>query len=240
MTYFLFLVDDRILNASIWRSFFDSASVQYGVLVHCQRPYVGADFPNHVLQRRAPTRWGFLMDAELALLRVAVADRRVDRFVFLSASCLPLKPLDQIVADFASDKGSRIYEQRLPDFEQSRRPKGFPLRHFRKQSQWMVLDRGDAECLLSDGSSAIHLRSRWFADEHYPISSLSLHGRLDETRSLPTTFVDWSGPTAMHPRVLPPKLTPGDRLLLKSARDNGACFARKAHDGAEDLIAALP
>ena len=144
---------------------------------------------------------------------------------------MPLCGFDAAAAALRGD--ARSWIDVCPRGAPDRRPPPFPSGHFRKQSQWMVLNRAHAE-LIADDPLAATFFPAWCADEHDPISLLSLRGRLEEVADRPATYVDWTThPGAAHPGAFPPTPGDADRQVIAAARDRGVPFARKFPPGVD-------
>ena len=229
---FLFLVRDRLLNPGVWRRFFAGREAECDLHIHSKRPFRGADFARHALPDPAPTRWGWLLGAELRLLRRALENPAADRFLLLSESCLPLRGFGAVAEALRGDGRSWIDVR--PERNPERRPPDFPAESFRKQSQWMALTRPHAELMARDGTVAPLFLNAPIADEHYPISLLAALGRLGEVADRPPTYVDWTtAPGAGRPRTFPRALVDADRRALSGARAAGTLFARKFPAGCD-------
>lgn len=198
-----FLVRNRILSEQIWRRFLEAAGESFSVRIHAAGPglYASDFLRDRVLPVRVPSRWGCLLDVELALLEAGLEDEENSRFVFASESCLPLHPASRIADRLLTEPRSWIPLIPVGDTPGARRPVGFPGPHLRKNPQWIVLNRPDAELLVSRSYWREAFRSTWCNEEHYPSSLLSLHDRLDNTRRDGVTFTRWERPSP-HPLVL--------------------------------------
>ncbi|MBN8458150.1 MAG: hypothetical protein J0M04_09940 [Verrucomicrobia bacterium] len=228
---FLFLMCGDHNLPEIWQEFFDSAETEPCVWVHAKDP--GAIrtplFRQAARVETLPTRWGHvsLVRATLRLLRDAFDGSDVTHFALLSESCVPVKPLPEIIRRLSLDGRSRIGWKGVLDMMPSHRARfenseDIPLEYWTQQHQWMVLDREAAAWVLMEDHTK-SFEDVFAADEHYFATVLAMTGYplKDRVRNEPSTWVDWrggGGPTAWS-------MTNG-RLAL-DLMESPAFFARK-------------
>ena len=249
---FCFLTRELPLQSELWYEFFLEGArkgLPHVVCVHNKEPVVSAASPEHAarhffaartVSRPVATEWGnvSLVRATLELWREAIArEPRVTHLCLLSEACAPVSGFERTWRSIArrarttfdvrppqesSDRWAHLRDQTL-----------IAAKHRRKQSQWFVACRADADWFL-----ATDFTDRWgddpFApDEHYFIALLAQHGRPYDDRK--TTFNDWAwkprfphaapGPVARQAR--PHVFGRVDAATLDALRRDGFLFLRK-------------
>lgn len=234
---FLFLMRGDHNLPEIWQEFFDSAGAVPSMWVHVKDL---ASLRSPLFRQAAqvetlPTQWGHvsLVRATLRLLRAAFDGSDATHFALVSESCVPVKPLPEIVRRLALDGRSRIGWQGVLDMMPSHRArfdksKDIPLECWRMQHQWMILDREAAAwILMEDHTNAFD--EVFAADEHYFATVLAMAGfpLKDRVRNEPTTWVDWRGGGSLTTWT-----TTHGRLAL-DLLESPALFARKFARGSD-------
>lgn len=234
---FLFLMRGDHNLPEIWQEFFDGAGVVPKIWVHA-KDRGAVRFPlfreaTHV--EALPTQWGHvsLVRATLRLLRAAFDESDATHFALVSESCVPVKPLPEIIRRLALDGRSRIGWKGVLDMMPSHRErfdksKGIPLECWGLQHQWMMLDREAAAwILMEDHTNAFE--EVFAADEHYFATMLAMSGYPLKTRvrNEPPTWVDWRGGGG------PATWTTTPERLVLDLLESPAFFARKFASGSD-------
>lgn len=188
------------------------------------------------ISERHETGWGSvsLVRASLALLKEALKDESLTHFVLLSESCVPVKPLGEILRRLKHDSRPQF---RPLSWERS--PKRFRLKASANQKipkelwrfhlQWWLLDRTCA--LMVTKNDYTHLVEDMFApDEGYFGTVLALEGYpLDDfIISANPTWTKWekeAGSPNSHLKM--------ERDHLAEIVNNQTLFARKFPPGAD-------
>lgn len=230
----MFLTRGEVHHPEIWEEYLGGEGGR--VFAHVKSPEeLGAD--GFLAKAQAvgaeETAWGdvSLVRATLRLLQAAVEGSVATHFALVSESCVPVRPLNELLRVLRLDPRSRLRatpwaEMRIRQLLKAQRGENLPgirkeLVHF--QDQWMILSRADAGLILErDWTSAF--ASAPFADEMYFATVLALAGRapLQHVANRAVTWTDWEGSTK-HPREfweVPP------RLAARIA-ESGTFFARK-------------
>ena len=178
---FLFLIYDEIENEELWHNFFRKIDKsRYSICIHWKYDKQLEYFDHFKLKNPVPTKYAemSLVKAENLLLREALKDSKNRKFIFLSNSCIPLKPFDFIYNSlFNNDYCYFNLAREEHIFEKNRGilVKEFGRANVRKASQWSILTLPIAR-ILSESDSVLEsifepgLRS--IADEYFYISYL--------------------------------------------------------------------
>jgi len=158
--FFMFMVYGRINNIEVWERFLSSGvgqGIEYKALVHCktERECRGA-IRSHLFEiiPSVPTAYctdlvgGMNALLHAAVLRAGAAHNPNDKFVFISDSTLPVKPIVQMHRQLTSDSNSDFCV--FPRNEWAEVPQNMPggssVVHLAvKHHQWVVLSRTHAE-----------------------------------------------------------------------------------------------
>lgn len=152
-----------------------------------------------------------LTECQLNLLEAALEQRDNQWFVFMSDSCLPIKPLSVLYNFLASSKLSffdtnchaepQMTEEFLNKWigEWNRSYLNYNFLKFKKHSQWCILNRTNAEILVSTKTKHLpawkdlqYKFNRGFAkDEFYPLAVLNHEIKDYVYTERMTTFVHW-------------------------------------------------
>jgi hypothetical protein len=206
---FCFLINDIINHEELWHIFFKNVDTnKYNIYIHYKSNEPLTYFEKYKVTSTIATSWGdiSLVKAQNILLQSAISCADNTHFIFLSNSCIPLKPFDYVY-------------QHLQDaysyFNICDQSQCFPrcnslldLIHkecIQKASQWCILNRKHTELLLTNTAYI-----EWFAgcfapDEHCYITTLFYHhlqGELITTPNLAsgaTTFTNWGGMDYKYP-----------------------------------------
>jgi hypothetical protein len=185
--------------------------------------------------RPIPTAWGTisLVKATLYLLKVALRDKRVKKFVLVSETCIPVWSFESIYKKLIEGDGNKSRVQWCYGKNADRlniiSTAGYklPIGLWAKQSQWMTLDRSHVQILFS--RQDIHSFLQVFqncpaADEHFFINFLLYVCKIpvDQFENTYTTYVDWNV-RSEHPKLF----LEIRKDLIDFARKNNCLFARK-------------
>ena len=232
---FLFLTQADHHQSELWQQFFESAGP------NAYRIYAHPLFPDrmvHPLLKRhlIPQTNRSIVQATLLLLREAAQDPDNEFFVLLSESCVPLYSLSSLRAILLGQNQSWISHGLDGSAEATLRwnqQNGFVSREsFRKQHQWMLLQRELVELVLERDESSKFAQVR-AADEHYFINLLAWLGvKLeDKVYNQTCTFVNWHDfevhKSGNGSRFRPKTYRSLARSEVDHARGQGCLFFRK-------------
>lgn len=171
VVHFLFLVNDNIPHADIWRSFFKNAIPgSWKVLVHCKdsagckKNGVFSNNPGFIQVDTTPT-W-YCHDLVTAMVKLAAAALRLnaamlggrEKFVYLSESALPIKPFAEIHNTLLLDDSSDFCL--FPSDQWGSASIDGSFVKLLKHHQWVVLSRAHAEILVRDWVP-VNAKSEW-------------------------------------------------------------------------------
>jgi hypothetical protein len=234
----LFLTRSDVNHPRIWREFVAEAPERVRVLSHVKNPRaVQPGFLQRTaIKQRFPTEWGGigLVSASRALLLEALEDESLTHFVLLSESCVPIRPLPEILRRLELDPRPQFGFKTLKNAStrHASRAKGVPQVPdgcWRFQSQWWLLDRIAA--VFAAGQDFTELFGKMvIPDEAYFATMLSMQGYPLEGNVLKkdVTWTWWTNDSGSPQEwdSLPP-----DRL--QDMIHSGALFARKFPKGAD-------
>lgn len=159
--FFLFLARAGIERIDLWQEFFATADqARYRVLLHCKEESVcglsavtsgaGSKIGLTVVNTVPSAYCKDLVSPMVQLLRYATKESSSsrDKFVFVSATTLPVKPFAQVYSRLTADQDSDMCfgpVERWMRFDS----RTFPMARLVKQSQWVVLNRRHADAMIS-------------------------------------------------------------------------------------------
>lgn len=247
---FLFLTRGDVNHPGIWQEYFAEAPGAVRIFSHAKEhpvphgsPLAGRHIGKHFL-----TEWGdiSLVRATRELLLEALNDSALTHFVLVSESCVPIRPLSQLLRDLKLDPRSRFlfrtYDQEPLGHKKARfaQTYGIPNECRRFQSQWWLMDRPAA--VFASGQDFTALFEKMFApDESYFATVLSmqgfpLHGEVVNQRS---TWVHWEG-VSKSPTEWEDITSDVASKLISSGSYFGRKFSKSSNIGTYGLHRAVP
>lgn len=187
----LFLTRSDLNQTEVWKNWIDPNL--YIVYNHPKSPPEDPWFSQFEIGENQPTKWGYLLLAQKALLKEALKDASNFKFVFLSESCIPLRTSDEVYQALVSHEKSHMRWGEIWWKNDPRRIlKEFPRKHHLGNHQWIILNRKHAQ-MIADDDKWIHKAMKHICcDEAYPSTFFSMRGVLNEFVNELTTFVDWT------------------------------------------------
>lgn len=161
VVHFLFLIDDSLPHLELWEKFFaDAPAGSWRAWVHCKEPAGCRDqglhrLPGFAMTPTTPTWYCHdLVTAMAQLLRSALLplrgspQGRLEKFVFLSDSTLPIKPFREIHHVLTSDDDSDfcIFPQQQWGSGEFNGHEALLVKHH----QWLTLNRRHAELFVRE------------------------------------------------------------------------------------------
>lgn len=228
----LFLTRGDVHHPELWRDFVAEAPGRVSVFSHAKFPAQtsGGFLDGTGIRERFATEWGdiSLVKASRALLLEALEDECLTHFVLLSESCVPVRPLPEILRRLELDPRPQFRFRTLEEASARHVSRigavpELPRGCWRFQSQWWLMDRVAAT--FAAGVDFTEIFSGMFAaDEAYFATVLAMQGYpLDgEVLKQDVTWTWWEK-DAGSPNGWP--TLPQDRL--RDLIHSGALFARK-------------
>ena len=179
---FLMLIYDEIESEILWNNYFRNIDTsKYTFFIHYKYDKPLSFFESSKIDNPVSTDYAdlSLVKAQNLLLREALKDQENQKFIFLSNSCIPLKPfnhayrylLNNDFCFFNAAKSEHIFERNRGE----RLAEVFGRSNVKKASQWSVLTRPIATIL----SESDHILDTIFepgkkdlADEYFYLSYL--------------------------------------------------------------------
>ena len=234
----LFLTRGDVHHPQIWREFVAEAPDRVRVFSHSKHPeeLKGGFLEGTEISEHFETVWGGigLVKAARAMLLEALEDETLTHFVLLSESCVPIRPLPEILRRLEIDPRPQFGYKTLGDasLRQGPRAEGVPQMPqgcWRFQSQWWLLDRVAAT--FSAGQDFTEMFEKMAVpDEAYFATVLAMQGYPLEGQVLKKDVTwTWWEKDAGSPSTW--ETLPKDRLA--EMIHSGVLFARKFPKGAD-------
>lgn len=226
---FLFLTVDNIYHESFWQQFLNGHEDQYSLYIHAKNSITSPFFSPHVIRAKVRTNWYHTMQAQVALLRVALQDPHNDKFIFVSESCVPIQPFSYFFTTLINQDASimRFWpnDRSAPKRSLAKLPQ--PYRY--ANQQWIILNRKHATLMAYDQKYLTLIAEYDCDNEHYPSSFLALSNKLSEVKNQLSTLVDWErAEEGAHPYIFKNFIeNPQDLEIIQQAHDDGLFFVRK-------------
>lgn len=234
----LFLTRADVNHPEIWREFIAESPDRVRVFSHPKHPQSvsGGFLDGSVIADHHETAWGdiSLVRATRSLLLEALADPTLTHFALLSESCVPIRPLPEILRHLDLDPRSRFGFRTLKQASDRHASRivsvpQVPIDCWRFQSQWWLMDRPAA--VFSATQDFTTLFEKMFApDEQYFATILSMQGYPLEGNVVKRdiTWTYWER-DAGSPTSWP--VIPNEKI--RAILNSGAFFARKFPKGAD-------
>ncbi len=227
---FLFIIYDTIHHEDLWKLFFEGADPSaYSIYIHYKYNVPLGWMEPYKLKTCVETSYGRIsvVRAENLLLQTALEDPHNQHFIFLSNSCIPVKPFSQIqlnpcLSYFNICKPQSCFPRCYSLLTY------LPKDKIQKSSHWCILNRQHVIAVLEKDCTS------WFegffgADEHYYITMLYSKNLQEELCTTPdvqwgaTTFCNWMEPDGNSPKSYH-SITEEE---LEKLMVSGSFFARK-------------
>jgi hypothetical protein len=228
----LFLTRGDVNNPEIWREFVAEMPDRVEIFSHPKHPkeLIGGFLEGTAIQKLIPTQWGdiSLVRAAREMLLAALEDPSLTHFALLSESCVPIKPLPEIIRRLQVDPRPQFGFKTLSEVSSRKATRidavpEVPAGCWRFTSQWWLLDRASA--IFAAGQDYTPLFAKMdVPDEGYFATVMAMQGYpLDgEVLNKDSTWTWWEN-DAGSPNSW--EKIPKDRL--ERMLHSGAIFARK-------------
>jgi hypothetical protein len=232
----LFLTHGDVVHPEIWREFVSERPERVKILSHPKAPAQtdGGFLEGSAIEHLIETKWGdiSLVQAARNLLLEALRDTELTHFVLLSETCVPLRPLPEILRRLDLDPRSQFRFLHIGETwellqERAAMLPEIPLGCWRFTSQWWLLNRTAATLAAGQDQTELFARME-VPDECYFATVLALQGYPLE-REVINQPVTWSWWEADRGSPLPWVDFPPDRF--RSAFHSPALFGRKFLEG---------
>jgi hypothetical protein len=239
---FLFLTRGDHFHARMWEEYWQGHEGSYSIYAHSaeRRKLARGWLRDAQISENIPTAWGdiSLVRAELALLKEALRNGDNSHFVFLSESCVPIRPWGELQRALALDGRSwfateSVHDLWNKDWGKACRPADapwIPANMWAFHSQWVLLNREAAELVVEDDFTEYFAKS-FAADEAYVATVLRMKGYPigEKVRSQNPTYFRFPEQAGTRPHPLAfPKVTADLAVELATS---GRFFARKFPSG---------
>lgn len=206
----LFLTRGEVNHADVWEEYLIGNEHKVSIHVHPKHPELVTHplFRNRIVPTLHDTRWGHvsLVRSMLSLLQEALKDPRNTHFVFLSESCVPVKPLASMLRSLSADSRSRFWHSGQNDspidkMERMKQSAGIPEHSWSFHSQWLLLNREAATC-IAEADLTFQFEEVLNPEESYFGTVLHLRGYPVQDRVVPTdpVWTRWLG--GPHPESI--------------------------------------
>lgn len=225
----LFLTIGELHHPDIWQKEIEKNRDKFSIYFHSKEPLTNPFFKPYRIKEIVPTSWDFHVYAWQELIKEAIKDSANTKFVFLSESCIPIRPLEYIYNRLMEDDNSYISHCKpwWPN-DYHREVIELPKEHRWVNQEWVILNREHAKLVACD-RIIIYCVSKHGSDtEAYPSSLLSYYNELDKPNVINrlTTYVNWKYNDGPHPYTF--KLANAFTLtLMREAIELDCFFARK-------------
>jgi hypothetical protein len=197
----LFLTVENIKNVEIWEKYIENNRDKINIYCHTkhQNKVTIKWQKDNFTKYNVGTNWGHLTNAYVSLIHDAFLNAENCKFVYLSESCIPVRPFDEFY-DYVinNDKSNskvlsyaEIYDipkhKALLNFKLSNLSKGYIKDNIYKHSGWFVLSRFHAYILLT--SDNILKYNNVIAGDEYMLSIIK-NNKYIVNKII--TFTDWN------------------------------------------------
>ena len=236
---FCFLIYDKINHEELWNIFFENVDKnKYNIYIHYKTDTQLKYFENYKLNNCIETKYAniTLVKAQNLLLQKAISDNDNKHFIFISNSCIPLKPFEYVYDNLNEGYSYFNISPQSQCFPRCKTTLNFiDRKYIQKSGQWCILNRKHTELMLNTNDYI-----NWFnysstvPDEHCYITNIFYNNLQDEIITTPnasnhaTTFVNWEGMNYKYPSNIGLKnysfITEDELLYLL---DSKCLFGRK-------------
>jgi hypothetical protein len=206
MISLLFLIYNDIYHFDLFRPYLKHCNAY----IHPKTKVVHPELEQYVISPLIPTEWGkySIVEATLALLRVAYSNPENEWFVLLSYDAYPLYTFDELNTWLTTQRKS------IFTFESIHMK-------FHKTSQWWMIKREDVKTILQHSASFARLHRNFIdlkmaaVDEIYFLSLLKHYSEDYEYSNFRCMYTSWIPNTIQkHPATLI-RLLPSDEITIK-------------------------
>jgi hypothetical protein len=151
---FCFLIFDSINQEELWHQFFQNVDTsKYTIYIHYKENKPLKYFEPYKLKNCIETSWAniSLVKAQNLLLEEGLKDEENSHFIFLSNSCIPIKPFSHIYNNLDTDYSYFSVCPMEASFPRCDYALQFlEKKYIKKSSQWCILNRKHADILTKN------------------------------------------------------------------------------------------
>ena len=209
---FLLLIYDTIINEDLWNSFFlDINPDLYTIYIHYKDNVPLKFFEKYKIKECIETKYAdvSLIHAQNILLREALCDIDNYKFIFISQSCIPLKPFDTIYTCLTLN--DLCHFSKMDGNVTTHTSMCISYYPTHKAAQWCILNRNLATIFSNNSVDMINMEySNIFAPEEWYYLTYIYKYALEEQivlhdNTTSTTFTNWGHPSYKYNRSNTPK-----------------------------------
>lgn len=225
----LFLTRNGLHYPAFWKTMLAYHADKFNFYIYSDYPLTDPFFEAARIKQLIPTKWDYHAKTWQLILTRACKNPENKKFVYLSESCLPIMPLEDIYeALIADDNSYMCYAGPWWPKDNCREVVELPVEHRWGNHEWIILNRKHARMIVNDREIIDIVSKHWIDVESYPSSLFSVKGCLGEFNNRPTTFVNWAlaeggGAHPYHFR----EDSLFNRNMLLEAKKGNHFFARK-------------
>ena len=225
----LFLTVEDLNHPGVWKKLLENQRHQYNIYFHSKNSMQDKDFKKFRIDKTVKTTWCKHVKAWKALLNEAIQDEDNYKFVYLSESCIPLMPLDDIYKILTADNNSYM-QFRKPFWPEinARTIHELPEKHRWVNNEWVILNRKHAEVVVRDIHIISACNRHHHSQEAHPSCLFSVKHCLDDPELLnkQTTWVNFDLGHDSHPYSFDDE-SPFNMDMMQEAKMSGRLFIRK-------------
>lgn len=233
---FLFLTRGILHQPAVWQEYWGALPGRASVYAHSSSldAVRGTYLEEVQISERYDTKWAdiSLVRGQLALLRYALQEPENQFFMFASESCVPIRPLEDLILTLALDGRSRFDWQSWQQVQKSSPTKArralplpeVPASYCCFHPQWVLLNREAAQLVEEDDFTDSFV-GMFAPDESYTGTVLRIKGYPLENKVLKRnmTFTKWLRQGDRHPETFDSV----SAVLAAEFIESGHFFARK-------------
>ena len=226
---FCFLTYSDLDRPKIWMKYLENNLDKCNIYIHNKFPLKNNFFKKYIIKNKTKTYKKtdiFIVFATLLLIRSALENKENKKIIFLSQSCLPIIPFNELydtinknnlsyIKTFHNNKKGRYYSL---SFDMKDK---ISYDDFVKQHPNMILDREDAEFIIKKNHYLNYFKYMLCPDEHFFINIFNIF-RKDKIKNKQICFCNFN---LKNTQGKEHKLITKD--LIKQLRKLGFFFMRK-------------
>lgn len=224
----LFLTRQDLNHADFWQKKLEGNEELFNIYIHSKEPMKHPFFRPFTIPEYVPTLPLYHVKAWQALIREAIKSTENTSFIYLSESCIPLYPLEQIYHYLMYDSNRTYIRYSRPWWPQEapREVSEF-LPNFRwGNAEWVILNRKHAELIANDQEIINSISTHPYDSESYPATLFGIKGCLEEMVYRKTSYASWAAPTGPYPYAF--KFNNYiEETYIQNAKKGACLFARK-------------